>query len=291
MKSINMLSAADKVKGQGVGSAYIEQVKLVKNGLNTTYEIFVNKWKLSDIMHYHTIGLRNFLTIPFARFKGVNIGYVHFLPETVDGSIELPKFAKKIFYWYIIKFYKSMDYLVTVNPYFIKKLEEHGVNKDKVAYIPNFVSDTNFFEMDQTEKNQLREKYGLDKDKFVVLGVGQVQTRKGMMDGQEKLCWIAVHRDERLSAEVRLPCNLNPHVLMLGRIIRSVGDVKGHRKAVTGRDGGPDTNVVVVKVMPKSAVNPCRWNPIGVEQAHVRGRGVLRGPESPICVGCIGLAP
>ena len=33
MLTINMLSSATKVKGQGVSSAYIEQVNLVKNGL------------------------------------------------------------------------------------------------------------------------------------------------------------------------------------------------------------------------------------------------------------------
>jgi 1,2-diacylglycerol-3-alpha-glucose alpha-1,2-galactosyltransferase len=34
MYSINMLSSADKVKGQGVGAAYLEQVALVNNGLS-----------------------------------------------------------------------------------------------------------------------------------------------------------------------------------------------------------------------------------------------------------------
>ncbi|MGK0467679.1 MAG: 1,2-diacylglycerol-3-alpha-glucose alpha-1,2-galactosyltransferase, partial [Clostridium sp.] len=34
MPMINMLSSADKVKGQGVGSAYLEQVNLVRNGLD-----------------------------------------------------------------------------------------------------------------------------------------------------------------------------------------------------------------------------------------------------------------
>ena len=31
MRTINMLSSADKVKGQGVGSAYLEQVRLVED--------------------------------------------------------------------------------------------------------------------------------------------------------------------------------------------------------------------------------------------------------------------
>ena len=40
--TINMMSSATKVKGQGVGSAYIEQVNLVKNGLSDKFEITEN---------------------------------------------------------------------------------------------------------------------------------------------------------------------------------------------------------------------------------------------------------
>ncbi len=181
MRIINMLSSADKVKGQGVGSAYIEQVKLVKSGL-PDYEVIVNKFKLSDIMHYHSIDPQFYLLSIISKIKSVNVGYVHFLPETIEGSIELPYVIKKIFYWYIISFYKRMDYLVTVNPYFIKLLENHGISRDKVTYIPNFVSISNFYSMDRKAKYSLREKYGIKPNDFVVLGVGQVQTRKGVFD-------------------------------------------------------------------------------------------------------------
>jgi 1,2-diacylglycerol-3-alpha-glucose alpha-1,2-galactosyltransferase len=182
MHSINMLSSANKVKGQGVGSAYIEQVRLVKKYLGDTYNIYVNKFKFTDIMHYHTFDLKHYLMIPFARLKGVNVGYVHLLPETVDGSLKLPYLAKVLLYKYIISFYKKMDYLVTVNPYFIKLLENYKINRNKITYIPNFVSDKNFYCIDEIGKNKLREKYGFNKNDFIVLGVGQVQTRKGVMD-------------------------------------------------------------------------------------------------------------
>ena len=37
--SINMLSSADKVAGQGVGSAYLEQVSLVRDGASDLFDI------------------------------------------------------------------------------------------------------------------------------------------------------------------------------------------------------------------------------------------------------------
>lgn len=181
MPTINMLSSADKVKGQGVGAAYIEQVNLVTNGLKE-YNVCVNKTKLTDIMHYHTIDFKHYMSIPFAKSKGAAVGYVHFLPETIKGSLKLPKIAEKVFFKYMIDFYKKMDYLVTVNPNFIPKLEAHGIDRDKISYIPNFVSKKRFYPISEEKKRAKKISLNIQEDKFVILGVGQVQTRKGVMD-------------------------------------------------------------------------------------------------------------
>ncbi len=182
MPTINMLSSADKIKGQGVGSAYLEQVNLVQNGLDKEFKVIINKRTRADIMHYHTIDLKYYLSVPFAKRKGVTVGYVHFLPETIEGSIKLPNFIKKIFYKYIISFYNSMDYLVTVNPNFITKLEAYNINSDKITYIPNFVSNEKFYNLSVEDRCIAKEKLKIEKDAFVVLGVGQIQTRKGVID-------------------------------------------------------------------------------------------------------------
>ncbi len=182
MYTINMLSRADSVKGQGVGSAYLEQVALVKEELSEQYKIDINSFTMGDITHYHSINPEFFLTIPKAKRKGVAVGYVHFIPETLEDSIKLPKLAKKVFYWYVMRFYKSMDLLVTVNPWFIKKLEEYGINHKRVTYIPNYVSSKQFFPIRDCSKAYLRKQYGLPEDKFTVLGVGQLQKRKGLLD-------------------------------------------------------------------------------------------------------------
>lgn len=182
MITINMLSSAEKVKGQGVASAYVEQVNLVKNGLADEYKVEINKFKLSDIIHYHTVDFKHFLTLPFAKIAGKTVGYVHFLPETLEESLDMPLIFKKVFYRYIIAFYNRMDYLVTVNPHFIDKLCEYGIDRGKITYIPNYVSSKDFFPYTNEQKNEIRRKYNIDEDGFVVLGVGQVQTRKGILD-------------------------------------------------------------------------------------------------------------
>lgn len=176
-----MVSAATSVKGQGVGSAYMEQVKLVRDGL-FDFEIFENARMQADITHYHTFN-PNYLIMKNRRCrKGTSVCYVHTLPETMDKSIKLPRWARRIFYWYIIKFYKSMEHLVVVNPYFIDRLESYGINREKVKYIPNFVDTEQFQPLPPEEKAALRVKYGLRGDKFTVLCAGQLQVRKGAFD-------------------------------------------------------------------------------------------------------------
>ncbi len=179
---INMLSSADKTAGHGVASAYLEQVNLVKNGLSADYKIKVNKLCLADITHYHTVNFRYFLSIPFAKLMGTTVAYVHFLPETLEDSIKLPFLIKKLFYKYIIWFYKNVDHLVVVNPYFIQALQGYKVDAAKITYIPNFVAEKNFYNYPKEQVKQLKEKYNIKPESFVVLGVGQVQTRKGILD-------------------------------------------------------------------------------------------------------------
>jgi 1,2-diacylglycerol-3-alpha-glucose alpha-1,2-galactosyltransferase len=133
-------------------------------------------------MHYHTIDFKHYLAVPFARLKGINVGYVHFLPETLTDSIKLPLIAEKSFYKYLISFYKKMDYLVTVNPYFIKLLENYKIDKGRITFIPNFVSDAKFFPYDKEKKAEVKRRFNIEENCFTVLGVGQIQTRKGVLD-------------------------------------------------------------------------------------------------------------
>lgn len=179
---INMLSTADTVKGQGVLSAYNEQVNLIREGLGDKFEVFENKVMIPDIAHYHTISLRFFLSLPFMRMKAKTVGYVHFLPETLENSIHLNPISKTAFYGYVIRFYKSMDYLVTVNPLFVERLADLGIDRNKIRYIPNFVCDKLFYPIDDADKPSLRKQHGLPVDKFTVICAGQLQKRKGIFD-------------------------------------------------------------------------------------------------------------
>jgi 1,2-diacylglycerol-3-alpha-glucose alpha-1,2-galactosyltransferase len=187
MYTINMISSAYKVKGQGVASCYDEQVLLIKEGLADKFSVRENRngerFRAADINHYHTIDPAFFIGNQWRPACTVSVCYVHFLPETVDESLALPRPARAGFYWYMRRFYRSMDYLVAVNPVFAKKLAELCcLDPARIRYIPNYVSDGLFRPAAAGEQALLKAALGLPPDRFTVLGVGQLQARKGVAD-------------------------------------------------------------------------------------------------------------
>lgn len=181
MIKLTMFSSATKVAGQGVGSAYTELMGLLNTYLKDDFDVKVNDYHPSDISHYHTIDPQFYLST-FSKKRGRKIGYVHFLPETLEGSLKLIQPFKGIFYKYVIAFYKRMDHIIVVNPSFIPKLQDYGIPKEKITYIPNFVSKKEFHKIDIQRRLAVRTELGLKPDDFMVFGDGQVQERKGIDD-------------------------------------------------------------------------------------------------------------
>lgn len=178
---ITMFSSADAVAGQGVGSAYEEQVRLISEGASDIFDVDVNKWTgKPDIQHFHTIDPTFLLRM--ANRSVVNVVYCHFLPDTLNGSLKIPKWFNGTAAAYITTFYKAADRVVVVNPSFIPELVRYGIKKEKIYYIPNYVSREKFHPLSKGDSYEWRMRYGIAPDDFVVLGCGQVQTRKGVQD-------------------------------------------------------------------------------------------------------------
>lgn len=177
--TIRMLSSATTVPGQGVGSAYMEQVSLVREQKDI-FEVYESKEKGKALVHHvHTVDPKYRMRMTK---NHVNVIYVHFLPTTLDGSIKIPKFAFNIFKAYVRSTYKKADEIVVVNPIFIEPLVALGCKKENITFIPNYVSKDVFHPLPKEEGLKTRKEFGVKEDAFVVLGCGQVQTRKGVKD-------------------------------------------------------------------------------------------------------------
>lgn len=178
--TIKMSYTGEKIKGQGVLSATLEQINLINDLCQDEFNTLINKKGKHDILHIHTVNPTSFIGAKFSKVPVVT--HVHFLPNTLEGSIKLPKIFMWFFKSYFLRLYRNSDYLVVVNPSFIEELEKYKLKRDKITYIPNFVSELDFYDYETERKKKVREEFGLDKDKFTVIGVGQVQHRKGVVD-------------------------------------------------------------------------------------------------------------
>ena len=179
---INMLSSSEKVAGQGVSGAYRELVHLLQRDAKEELIVTENLPIEADITHFHTIDFPYYLSTFQKKRSGRKIGYVHFLPDTLEGSLKIPFFLKGIVKRYVFSFYNRMDHLVVVNPMFIEDLVAAGIPREKVTYIPNFVNKEKWHPLPKEEVLRLREDLGLDQHQFIVVGAGQVQKRKGIDD-------------------------------------------------------------------------------------------------------------
>lgn len=186
MYTIRMYSKADMAQGHGVLSAYEEQKSLVKRYLSDEFKVIERGNGKCTLNHFHTINPGFLIQAWKGKMRGTkNIGYVHFLPETLKNSIHLPRPIQWLFYKYVLFFYRNMDVLVTVNPYFVDVLEKkYHFQREKIKYIPNMVSSKNFFPLNPTPngKRELRRHFHLQQNAFTVLCVGQLQQRKGVLD-------------------------------------------------------------------------------------------------------------
>lgn len=171
---IRVFSKATTVPGQGVGAAYIEQLNLIQQSKRLV--VLQPNEPRPDLVHIHTINFRYWLAMLFIKIP--RVVYVHFLPSTLSSSIKLPRLFFGILKWYVKVFYKTASHLVVVNPIFIDPLMKMGIKQERIVFIPNYVDESKF--ATKVSITSIRKQWQIKR--FTVLGVGQVQHRKGVLD-------------------------------------------------------------------------------------------------------------
>lgn len=171
---IRVFSKATTVPGQGVGAAYIEQLNLIQQSKRLV--VLQPNEPRPDLVHIHTINFRYWLAMLFIKIP--RVVYVHFLPSTLSSSIKLPRLFFGILKWYVKVFYKTASHLVVVNPIFIDPLMKMGIKQERIVFIPNYVDESKF--ATKVSYTSIRKQWQFKR--FTVLGVGQVQHRKGVLD-------------------------------------------------------------------------------------------------------------
>lgn len=229
-----MLHLTKQPEGQGVASATKEQINLLKEMAKEEFIIKENQMRDGDINHFHQIDPKMYLRIK--KSKAISVMHVHFLPETLQGSIKVPGPIMSLFKRYFLDYYRSADYLVVVNPIFIDPLTTFGIKKERIKYIPNHVSKKDFYPQEQSLILETKQKYNIDPNKFVVLGVGQVQTRKGVLD------FIEVAK-------------ALPHIQFVWAGGFSFGAITDGYKELKEVVENPPSNVIFTDIIPRAQMN------------------------------------
>ncbi len=165
-----------KMQGEGVNTAFLNCVDLLKE--SNDVEVSVNNEGLGDIMHSHSYGPYYFLR--GMRYKGRRIHTVHVIPDSIKGSIPAAKLLMPFVKWYFKKVFSYADVCIALSPTVEKAIKELGA-KTTIAILNNPLP-VNYWKRTPDLRKKGREILGLNDDDFCVLGVGQLEGRKGCED-------------------------------------------------------------------------------------------------------------
>ena len=164
------------IKGDGVNRAFVDCLELLHEceGVN----VMVNSEGMGDLMHSHTYGPYYFWR--GLKYKGRRIYTAHVIPESSKGTILGWRVLMPFFNWYLKKVYSYADVCIAISPMVEKAILKMGV-KTKIVKMYNPISIEKWKRTDELRKKG-REILGIKDNEFCVLGVGQIQNRKGCLD-------------------------------------------------------------------------------------------------------------
>ncbi|WP_141585296.1 glycosyltransferase family 4 protein [Actinomadura sp. WMMA1423] len=172
MLKVNVVSeSALTVGGHGVHSAYLEHVSMLRQVADVT----TNVARRVDVQHAHTIGPYAKSLLMTGRRRVVT---AHLTPGSVVGSLRAHRHWNAAFTRYLRAFYNGADAVLAVSPAVRDELVQMGVDQP-VHVVPNTVN-VAAIRARSPSSGEARERLGVPADAFVVLGVGQVQPRKGI---------------------------------------------------------------------------------------------------------------
>ncbi|HAL81119.1 MAG TPA: glycosyltransferase family 1 protein [Mucilaginibacter sp.] len=174
---IHMISeTAFVAKGQGVDTAFIELVELLRS--KNDVEVVVNDEGTGDLLHSHTYGPYFFWK--GRNYKGRRIHTVHVIPDSIKGSLPLWKLLYPLAKSYFRMAFSYADMLIAISPMVEDAIRELGV-KTPVVQIFNPIIAGKWIRTPENRKRG-REMLGLNEHDKVILGVGQLLDRKGVED-------------------------------------------------------------------------------------------------------------
>jgi len=164
------------VKGNGVHTAFVDHLELLKS--QNDVEVVVNNEGYGDVFHCHTYGLYYFFK--GMGYKNRRVHTVHVIPDSIKGSLPFWPLFMPFVKWYFKQVYSYADVCIAISPEVERAIKQLNANTNIVRiYNPVHIE-----KWERTPENRIkgRKLLGLSDSDFVVLGVGQLQARKGVED-------------------------------------------------------------------------------------------------------------
>ncbi len=164
--------------GHGVHTAFIECQNLLRRAAEVQ---LVNPWELasSDVLHVHSAGPGALALL--LSHTGPKVVSAHLTADSFLGSIQYASHFKGAIEKYLKFFYEQADLILAVSPSTKSYLQEQLHIGKPVKVSPNMIDGTIISKL-HVRRNELRVKFHWLPQRPVILGVGQIQPRKGIDD-------------------------------------------------------------------------------------------------------------
>ena len=159
---------------EGVRTAFLNSVALLKK--RDDLEVFVNSKQRCDVIYSHTYG--PYYLYKALLYRGRRVITAHVIPESAKGSLMFYEFFKPLISWYFKRVYNFSDLVIAVSPMVKESLLRLGV-RTRIEILPNPLPLERFYPSEKLREIG-RRRLGLSKSDKVILGVGQIQPRKGI---------------------------------------------------------------------------------------------------------------
>ena len=176
MKVHVVSETAYMIKGNGVHTAFIDHVELLNSKKDV--ETVVNNEGRGNVMHSHTYGPYYFLK--GLRYRHKKVFTAHVIPDSIKGSLPAWKLWMPFVKWYFKQVYSYADVCIAISPRVEEAIIESGA-KTRIERVYNPIP-VDRWKCTPEKRRQGRELLGIKDDEFIVLGVGQLQARKGVED-------------------------------------------------------------------------------------------------------------
>jgi 1,2-diacylglycerol-3-alpha-glucose alpha-1,2-galactosyltransferase len=164
------------MKGTGVHTAFLDHVQLLRE--KDDIEVVVNGEGWGDVFHSHTYFL--YYLWKGRKYKGRRVFTAHVIPESIKSSFPLWKLFYPFVRWGLKTVYQYADVCIAISPVVEKAIRETGADT-RIVKIYNPIN-TEIWKRTEEKRIEGRRILGISNNDYVVLGVGQLQGRKGVED-------------------------------------------------------------------------------------------------------------